>query len=83
MCLKPTCSTCNKTVSHRNSMVCAQYFKTIHLKCKNFVDSQLIKNSNNSWFCSYCSNYIFLLLTLLIKKCNQSSATRNIVLMTI
>ena len=25
MCLKLACSICNKTVSHRNSIVCAQY----------------------------------------------------------
>ena len=58
MCLKPACSTCNKTVSHRNSIICAQCFKPIHLKCNNlnFVDGQLIKNSNGSWFCLHCSN---------------------------
>ena len=33
MCLKPGCSTCTpKTVSHRNSIICAQCFKPIHLK---------------------------------------------------
>ena len=61
MCLKPACSTCNKTVSHRNSIICAQCFKPIHLKCDNlnFLDGQLIKNSNSSWFCLHCSNNIF------------------------
>ena len=61
MCLKPACNTCNKTVSHRNSIICAQCFKPIHLKCNNlnFLDGQLIKNSNSSWFCLHCSNNIF------------------------
>ena len=37
MCLKPACSICNKTVSHRN-------FKSIYLKCNNLrFDGQLIK----------------------------------------
>ena len=30
MCLKGACTTCNKTVSHRNSIICAQFFKPIH-----------------------------------------------------
>ena len=61
MCLKPACNTCSKTVSHRNSIICAQCFKPIHLKCNNlnFLDGQLIKNSNSSWFCLHCSNNIF------------------------
>ena len=61
MCLKPACNTCNKAVSHRNSIICAQCFKPIHLKCNNlnFADGQLIKNSNSSWFCLHCSNNIF------------------------
>ena len=59
--LKPVCSTCNKTVSHRSSVICVQCFKPIHLKYNNlnFVDCQLIKNSNSSWFCLHCSNNIF------------------------
>ena len=85
MRLKPVCSTCNTTVSHRNSIICAQCFKPIYFKCNNlsFVDGQLIKNSNSSWFCLHCSEIFFLLLTLQIKNCNQPSATRNIMLMTI
>ena len=61
MCLKPACNTCNKTVSHRNSIICAQCFKPMHLKCNNliFVNGQFIKNSNSSWFCLHCSNNIF------------------------
>ena len=61
MCLKPACNTCNKAVSHRNSIICVQCFKPIHLKCNNlnFADGQLIKNSNSSWFCLHCSNNIF------------------------
>ena len=58
MCLKPACSTCNKTVSHRNSIVCAQCFKPLNVKM-NFAYGQLIKNSSNSWFCLHCSNNIF------------------------
>ena len=58
---KPACNTCNKTVSHRNLIIYAQCFKLIHLKCNNlnFVDGQLIKNSNSSWLCLHCSNNIF------------------------
>ena len=61
MCLKPACSACNKAVSHRNSIICGQCFKRIHLKCNNlnFVDGQLIKNSNSGWFCLHCFNNIF------------------------
>ena len=46
MCLTLACSTCNKTVSHINSIICAQGFKPIHLKCNNlnFVDGQFIEN---------------------------------------
>ena len=53
MCLKPACSIYNKTVNHRNSIICVQCFKLIHLKWNNlnFVDGQLIKDSNSSWFC--------------------------------
>ena len=60
MCLKPACSTCNTTFSHRNSIICALCFKLIHLKCnkRNCVDGQLIKNSNSSWFCWRCSDNI-------------------------
>ena len=72
MCLKLACSTCNKTVSHRNSNICAQCFKPIRLKCNNlnFLDGQLIQNSNSSCFCLHCFNniFIFLLLTLQNKK---------------
>ena len=70
MCLKPACSTCNKTVSHRNSITCAQCFKPIHLKCNNlnFVDGQLIKNSNSGWFCLHCSNNIFPFTNITNKK---------------
>ena len=70
MCLKPACSTCNKTVSHRNSITCAQCFKPIHLKCNNlnFVDGQLIKNSDSSWFCLYYSNKIFPFTNITNKK---------------
>ena len=73
MCLKPACSTCNNTIA------CTQCFKAIHLKCKNlhFADGQLIKNSNNSWFCLHCSNDIFPFTTLQIKNCNQSSVFSN------
>ena len=70
MCLKPACSTCNKTLSHRNSIICAQCFKPIHLKCNNlnFLDGQLIKNSNSSWFCLHCSNNIFPFTNITNKK---------------
>ena len=70
MCLKPACSTCNKTVSHRNSIICAHCLKPIYLKCNNlnFVDDQLIKNSNSSWFCLHCSNNIFLFTKITNKK---------------
>ena len=70
MCLKPACTTCNKTVSHRNPIVCAPCFKPIHLKCNrlNFVDDQLINNSSNSWFCLHCSNNIFPFTNITNKK---------------
>ena len=70
MCLNPACSRCNKTVSHRNSIICVQCFKPIHLQCNNlnFVDGQLIKNSNSSWFCLYCSNNIFPFTNITNKK---------------
>ena len=70
MCLTPACSTCNKTVSYRNSITCAHCFKPIHLKCNNlnFVDGQLIKNSNSSWFCLNCSNNIFPFTNITNKK---------------
>ena len=61
---------CNKTVSHRNSIVCAQCLKPIHLKCKNlnFADGQLIRNSISSWFCLRCSNNIFPFTNITNKK---------------
>ena len=34
----------------------------------NFVDGQLIKNSNNSWFCLHCSNNIFALTNITNRK---------------
>ena len=70
MCLKLACSTCNKTVSHRNPIVFAPCFKPMHLKCNhlNFVDGQLIKNSSNSWFCLHCSNNIFPFTNITNKK---------------
>ena len=60
----------NNTVSHRNSIIFAQCFKPIHLKCSNlnFVDGQLIKNSNSSWFCLHCSNNIFPFTNITNKK---------------
>ena len=50
MCLKPACSMCNENISHRNTIICAQCFKPIHLKCNilNFVNGQLIQNPNSS-----------------------------------
>ena len=70
MCLKPACSVCNKTVSHRNSIIYAQCFGSKHLKCNNlnFVDGQLIKHSNNNWFCLRCSNNIFPFINITNKK---------------
>ena len=70
MCLKPACSTCNKAVSHRNSITCAHCFKPIHLKCNNlnFVDGQSMKNSNSSWFCLHCSNNFFPFTNITNKK---------------
>ena len=61
MSLKPACNTCNKTVSHKNSIICAQCFRPIHFKCNNlnFLGGQLIKNPNSSCFCLHCSNNIF------------------------
>ena len=67
MCLKPERNTCNKTVSHRNSLICAQCFKPIHLKCIN-LNGQLIKNSNSSWFCLHYSNNIFPFTNITNKK---------------
>ena len=78
MCLKSTDSACNRTVSHNNSIICAQCFKTTHLICNslNFVDSQLAAG-----FSFVAPIIFFLLLTLQIKNCNQSPATRKIMLM--
>ena len=86
MCLKPTCSTCNNTVSHRNSIICVQCFKLIHLKYNSFnsIYGQLIKNPNSSWFCLHCSNNIFPFTSITKKQnCNHSLTTRNMILMTI
>ena len=79
MCLKLACSTCNKTVSHRNSITCAQFFKPIHLKCNNlnFVDSQLIQNSNSSWFCLHSSNNIFPFTNFTNKKVQSAFSNRE------
>ena len=70
MCLKPAFSTCNKTASHRNAIICGQCFKPIHFKCNNlnFVDGQLIKNSNSSWLSLHCSNNIFSFTDITNKK---------------
>ena len=69
MCLKPACSTCNKTVSNRNWIICAQWIKSIHFKCNNLncVDGQLIK-IHRSWFCLLCSNNIFPFTNITNKK---------------
>ena len=85
MCLKPACNTCNKTVSHANSIISAQCCKPIDLKCNNlnFLDGQLIKFQISVGFVYIAPIIFFLLLTLQIKNCNQSLATRNIMLMTI
>ena len=42
----------------------------MHLKCNNlnFVDGQLMKNSNSSWFCLHCSNNIFPFTNITNKK---------------
>ena len=85
MCLKPACSTCNKSVSHRNSVILFNASNRYILKCNklNFVDGQLIKFQKAVGFAYTAPIILFLLLTLQIKNCNQSSATRNIMLMAI
>ena len=42
----------------------------MHLKCNNlnFVDDQIIKNSNNSWFCLQCPNNVFPFTNITHKK---------------
>ena len=70
MCLKPACSTCNKSVSHRNSIILFNASNRYILKCNklNFVDGQLIKISNSSWFCLHCSNNIIPFTNITNKK---------------
>ena len=78
-----TCSTCNKTVNHINSILCAQCFKPIHFKYNslNFVDGQLMKNSNSGWFYLLCSNNTFPFTNFTNKKlqpvCNNEKYSVN------
>ena len=52
MTLDFVCNTCNKSVSSRNSIECNLCRTQTHFKCNNlnFVDGQVIKNANKSWF---------------------------------
>ena len=61
MTLDFLCSTCDKSVSSRNSIECNLCLTQTHFKCNNlnFVDGQVIKNANKSWFCLQCSKNIF------------------------
>ena len=61
MTLDSLCNTCNKSVSSRNSIECNLCLTQTHFKCNNlnFVDGQVIKNANKSWFCLQCSKNIF------------------------
>ena len=70
MCLKRPYSTCNKTVSHRNSIVCAQCFNPTHLKWNNlnFADGQLTKIQTAVGFVYVASNNIFPFINITNKK---------------
>ena len=61
MTLDSVCNTCNKCVSSRNSIECNLCLTEIHFKRNNlsFVDGQVIKNANKSWFYLQCSKNIF------------------------
>ena len=61
MALDSLCNIRNKFVSSRNSIECNLCLTQIHFKCNNlnFVDGQVIKNANKSWFCLQCSKKRF------------------------
>ena len=61
MTLDSVCNTCHKSVSSRNSIEWNLCLTQTHFKCNNlnFVDGQVIKNANKSWFCLQCSKNIF------------------------
>ena len=51
----------NKSVTSRNSVKCNLCLTQTHFKCNNlnFVNGQVVKNANKSWFCLRCSKSIF------------------------
>ena len=61
MTLDSLCNTCSKSFSSRNSIECNWCLTQTHFKCSNlnFVDGQVIKNANKSWFCLQCCKNIF------------------------
>ena len=61
MALHSFCNTCNKSLNHRNSIRCNLCLTQTHFKCNNlnFVDDEVIKNSNKSWSSVQCSKRIF------------------------
>ena len=59
--LDSVCNTCNDSVSSRNSIECNLCLTQTRFKCNNlnFVDGQVIKNANKSWFCLLGFKIIF------------------------
>ena len=68
--LRNSCNKSVSSVSSRNSIECNLCLTQTHFKCNNlnFVDDQVIKNANKSWFCLQCSKKCsnFYLLHLII-----------------
>ena len=61
MTLDSLCSICNKSVSYRNSIACNLCLTQTHFTYNNlnFVDGQVIKKANKSWFYVQKSKNIF------------------------
>ena len=55
------CNVCVKSVNNRNGLKCSLCQQNVHLKCNdlNYVDSQMIKKLNTSWYCLKCCTHIF------------------------
>ena len=64
------CNTCNKSLNHRNSIRCNLCLIQTYFKCKNlnFVDDEVIKNSNKSLYSVQCSKRILHEMFLIVNR---------------
>ena len=58
---KLECEICKKALKNKKAIQCTVCDKFSHFKCNflNFVESQIIKNTNQDWQCISCSKNLF------------------------